>query len=273
MAIIHPTAIVDSQAVLEESVRIGPYVVIEGRVQIGARTTVDSHAVIKGATRIGADCRIGPGACIGGDPQHLGYDPKMETWLIIGDQCNIREHAALNRASKPGEENATRIGNRVFIMATGHVGHDCIVGNDVVLAHGAMLGGHVTVGDRVFLGGNAGCHQFSRVGRLAIIHGAIGTTKDIPPFSACTIHGLKGYNAIGCRRSGMSRESIAALRKAFGCFHSHPTRPAVIAAIRAEVPLVPEVVELLEFIEHPSKRGIEPSARFAGHQADGDTED
>lgn len=268
MLTLHPTAIVDPQAVLHEGVTVGPYAIIQGRVEVGARTMIDAHAVIKGATRIGVDCQIGPGACIGGDPQHLGYDPKVETWLIIGDGCKIREHAALNRSSRPGEENATRLGNRVYVMGGAHVGHDCVVGNDVVLAHGSMLGGHVTVGDRVFLGGSAGCHQFSRVGRLAIIHGAIGTTKDIPPFSACTIDGLKGYNAIGCRRSGMSRESIAALRKAFACFHAHPTRPAVIAAIRVQVPLLPEVREFLEFIEHPSKRGIEPSARFAHRQGD-----
>jgi UDP-N-acetylglucosamine acyltransferase len=267
---IHPTAIVDSRAELAGDVRVGPYVVIEGRVTIGPGTRVMAHTVIHGATKIGARCRIGPAAYVGLDPQHLGYDGG-ETWLVVGDDVIIRENASVHRSFKPGEENATRVGNKCFLMGSSHVGHDSQVADNVVLAQDVALGGHVTVGERAFLGGGAVFHQFVRIGRLAIVRGNEGISQDIPPFAAAAWHGLKGYNAIGCRRSGMSRESIHAIRDAYHCLHTHRTAAAGLAAIRALNSSAPEVNELIEFISS-TKRGIPMSVRFL-HPAGADEPD
>jgi UDP-N-acetylglucosamine acyltransferase len=259
--IIHPTAIIDPHATLGPNVEIGPYTIIEGPVEIGARTLIASHCILKGPMRIGADCRIGPAAYVGGDPQHLHHDTTMQSWLVIGDHTVIRESASLHRATKPGIENATTIGHHCFLMACSHVGHDTRVGNNVVLANAVLLAGHVTIGNNVFLAGNVGIHQFVRVGRLAILAGNEIATRDIPPFAASRYDGLKGYNAIGCKRSGMPRESITAIRKAYHLYHSHRTLPAAVEAIRNGCQPVPEIKELLEFLT-TSKRGIQPSVRF-----------
>ena len=145
-------------------------------------------------------------------------------------------------------------------MASGHVGHDCVLGEEVIVAHGAMLGGHCEVGDRVFIGGGAAIHQFVRIGRLVIIKGNEGITSDVPPFAAVRYDGLKGYNAIGCKRSGMPAKTLRAIRSAYHCIHTHRTLPGAIAAIRATVPMLPEIEEMLEFLR-TTKRGVLGSVR------------
>jgi UDP-N-acetylglucosamine acyltransferase len=261
VATIHPTAIVDRKAELAADVSIGPFCVIEGNVQLADGVVVHSHCVIQGTTLIGAGCQIGPGAYVGLPPQHLHFDSGIETFLILGEKNIIREGAQLHRATKPGIENATRVGDRCMLMACSHVAHDCKVGNDVLFANTVALGGFVEVGDRVFLGGGAKVHQFCRVGRLAIIGGGEAATTEVPPFGAMRYYGLKGYNAVGCRRAGMSRESLSAIRAAYHCIHAHRTMNRSVAAIKESVPQVPEVRELLEFIA-TSKRGIVPSVRW-----------
>jgi UDP-N-acetylglucosamine acyltransferase len=261
MAQIHPTAIIDRRAQLADDVRIDAYAIVEGAVKIGAGTQIKPHSVLKGHTVIGANCQVGPGAYVGLDPQHLKFDG-AETLLIIGDNVVIRESVSIHRAFKPGEEHATRIGNGCFFMATSHVGHDCRVGNDVVMANGAMLGGHVNVGDRVFIGGGTGVHQFCQIGRLAMLSGNEAISRDVPPFAALKYGGLKGYNAIGCRRAGIPQASIHALRRAYKILHETRTTPGAVAAIRASGDAdVPEVAEVLSFIAN-SKRGIQPSVRW-----------
>src|SRR4051812_38060048 len=144
-ATIHATAIVDPRARLSAGVDVGPYCVIEGRVEIGPGTIVSAHSVIRGHTVIGASCRIGPAAYVGMDPQHLRFDSSNgETSLVIGDEVIIRETATLHRSMRPGFDHATRVGDRCFVMAAAHVGHDCRVGNDVVLANAVLLAGHAT---------------------------------------------------------------------------------------------------------------------------------
>ena len=261
MSKIHPTAIVDPLAELADDVEIRAYAVIDGRVTIGAGTVVFSHCALEGHAMIGAGCRIGPGAYVGLPPQHLA-NAGIGTSTVIDNGVIIREGAQVHRATKPGLEFATRVGARCFMMAGSHVGHDCKVGNDVVMANAVLLGGHCVIGERVFLGGGVGVHQFVRIGRLAIICGNEAVTRDVVPFAAVRYDGLKGYNAIGCKRSGMSRDAICAVRAAFRCFHMHRTTPAVIAAIRRDVPLVDEVKEILDFVAEPSKRGLQPSVRF-----------
>jgi UDP-N-acetylglucosamine acyltransferase len=262
MPSIHPTAIVDSKAELADDVVIGPYCLIDGPITIGAGTVILGHTHLGGPTIIGKECTIGPAAYVGLPPQHLAYKGQA-THLIIGDNVTIRETATVHRAYHEGIENATRIGSRCFLMGGVHVAHDCILGDEVILANGVLLGGHVHVGNRGFLGGGSVVHQFARIGRLAMVQGNGAMARDVPPFAAVRYDFLKGYNAIGCRRAGMPAASIAAIRAAFHCIHSHRTVPAALAAISRSVPDVPEVRELLDFYR-TSRRGVTGSLRFAG---------
>lgn len=260
MATIHPTALVDPRAELADDAEIGAYSIIKGGVTIGSGTIVYEHTHIHGQAIIGKDCRLGPAAYIGMAPQHLRYSGEP-TYLVIGDGVIVRETATLHRSTSPGLEHATRIGARAYIMVNAHVGHDCVLEENVILANGVLLGGHVTIGANAFLGGGCCLHQFVRCGRLAIIGGNAAITQDVPPFAAVHPGGrLKGYNAIGCKRAGLSREQIAAVRAAFYCLHTHRGLPAAIAAIRAGIPDVPEVHELVDFIAS-TRRGIVTSWR------------
>ena len=258
---IHPTAIVDERARLGEGVKIGPYTIIEGRVSIGDGTIIKSHSVLGGDTKIGRNCRIGPAAYVGLDPQHIRFkaDELSPTFLIIGDNVTVREGARIHRAIHPGEDHATRIGDNCFIMGAVHIAHDCILERDVIMADAALLGGHCHVGRGAFLGGGCTVHQFVHIGRLAIIAGNEQLSHDVPPFGAVRYGRLKGYNAIGCKRAGMDRSTVTALRKCFNALRQHRTVPAALAYIRGNVEQLPEVREFLDFIAS-ARRGI-PSSR------------
>lgn len=271
MAKIHPTALVDRKAQLADDVVVGPFCVIEGEARLAAGVVVHSHSVVGPWAIIGAGCQIGPGAYVGTPPQHMHF-AGGETWVEIGEKTIIREGAQVHRAMKGGIENATRVGARCMIMACAHVAHDCKVGDDVMMANTVALGGVVEVGDRVFLGGGAKIHQFCRVGRLGLVGGGEALTHDVPPFGAARYHGLKAYNAVGCRRSGMSREAVRAVRAAYLCIHGHRKLTDAVAAIRGTVPMVAEVRELLEFIA-TSKRGIVPSVNWVSRTIRSDEED
>jgi UDP-N-acetylglucosamine acyltransferase len=261
MAEIHPTAIVDCRAELADDVAVGAYTIIKAGVAVGPGTVIQEHCHVHGNTVIGRNCKIGPNAYVGLPPQHTKHDG-VDTWAIIGDEVVIREGASVHRSIYPEAEHATRVGNRCFVMGSGHIGHDCVLGEEVIVAHGAMLGGHCLVGDRTFIGGGAAIHQFVRIGRLAIIKGNEGVTSDVPPFAAVRYDGLKGYNAIGCKRSGMPASTLRAIRAAYHCIHTHRTLPGAIAAIQATVPMLPEIEELLEFFR-TTKRGVLGSVRGA----------
>lgn len=173
----------------------------------------------------------------------------------------MREFATVHRSTQTGLENATRVGRGSLLMVGSHVAHDCRLGENVTLANAVQLGGHVTVGDRAFIGGGTVIHQFVRIGRLAMIAGGEALAKEVLPFGA-VFHGVhKGYNAVGCRRAGLDPKTIHALRGAFRNIHSH--RSAAHAAREFRTgdfsELIPEVRELIDFIE-TSRRGIQPSA-------------
>jgi UDP-N-acetylglucosamine acyltransferase len=264
---IHASAIVDRRAELADDVVVGAYSIIKAGVRIGAGTVVQEHCHIHGDCTIGSRCKIGPAAYVGLPPQHLKHDG-AGTRLIIGNEVIIRETASIHRSINPEAGHATRVGDRTMLMAGAHIGHDSQVGEDVVLANGAMLGGHCVVGDRAFFGGGSAIHQFVRVGRLVIVGGNEALSQDIPPFAAARYSGLKGYNAIGCKRSGMPVASLHAVRQAFHCIHRHRTVPAAVEAIRRIVPQASEVKELLEFIAS-TKRGILRSVSNRGGPAFG----
>lgn len=270
MSKIHPTALIDPRAQLAADVEVGAYSIIKGPVEIASGTIVHEHTHLHGPTVIGSDCRLGPGAFIGLDPQHLRFTVSDEhpTYLVIGNGVIIREGTSVHRATHAGRDHATRIGDRAFIMGAVHIAHDCIIDSEAILANGALLGGHCQIGSKAFLGGGCTLHQFVRVGRLTIIGGNETVGKDLPPFSAAFGGRLKGYNAVGCRRAGLSRAAIVSIRAAYQQLHSHRSVNAAVAGIKEHVPQTPEVVEILEFIA-TSKRGIQ----IARGDGSGSTED
>lgn len=211
---IHPSAMVAPGAQLADDVEIGPFVVIGRTVEIGARTVVQSHAVIEGAVRLGTDNQIGHGTIIGGVPQDLGFSPGTRSSVEIGDGNVIREHVTIHRGTAEG--SATRVGDRNFLMAGAHLGHNCEIGNKVIIANNCLLGGYVTVEDGAFLGGGCVFHQFMRVGRLAITQGTSGFGKDIPPYvAAAGINKVIGLNVVGLRRAGFDARDRAEIKAAF----------------------------------------------------------
>jgi len=257
MATIHPTAIVDPQAELEEDVTIGAFSIISGPLRIGARTVIHPHTHLQGKTVIGSDCAIGPTAFVGLPPQHLRADPEIGQ-TIIGDRVTLREMVTVHRATAAGDDHATRVSDDCFVMGAVHIAHDCILEKGVIAANGALMGGHCHIYPKAFLGGGCPLHQFVRIGRLAIIAGNEPMSQDIPPFASFRYGGLKGYNAIGCKRDGWNQETIRAIRAAYHCLHNQRLTSKALAMIRETVPDLPEVRELLEFIA-ASKRGIVPS--------------
>jgi UDP-N-acetylglucosamine acyltransferase len=269
MAQIHPTAIVDPQAELADSVTVEPYAIISGPVRIGEGTIIHAHTHVQGKTVIGKDCRIGPTAFIGLPAQHLRADATIGQ-TVIGDRVVIRELATVHRSTHAGDDHATRVGDDCFLMGAVHIAHDCILENGVIAANAVLMGGHCHIGRKAFLGGGCTLHQFVRIGHLAIVSGNEPTSQDIPPFASFRYGGLKGYNAIGCKREGFSHEEIHAIRSAYHCFHSHRNLLDVVKAIKETVPDLPVVREILDFIA-TSKRGIVPSLSQRGVAGGGGT--
>lgn len=199
---IHPTAVIQPDAKLHPTAQVGPYVVIDGGVELGAGCVVGPHVHLTGVTSIGANNRFHAGCVIGDAPQDLKYKDEP-TRLRIGDGNVFREHVTVHRSNKLSDD--TVIGSNGLYMAHCHVGHNSILGNHVILANGATLGGHVTVGDRAFLSGNCLVHQFVRIGSLALMQGGSAISKDLPPFCiARGDNGVCGLNVVGLRRAGFS---------------------------------------------------------------------
>ncbi|HEX8491819.1 MAG TPA: acyl-ACP--UDP-N-acetylglucosamine O-acyltransferase [Pyrinomonadaceae bacterium] len=211
---IHQTAIVSPRAQIATDARIGPYVVIEDNVVIGEECEIAAHAVIKRFTTLGRGNRVYEHAVLGGEPQDVKFKNE-ETRLIIGAKNLIREFVTIHRAS--GEGETTRIGSRNFLMIGVHIAHNCIVGDDNILANGAALAGHITIEDHVFLSNNVGCHQFVRLGRYAMVGGKSKIVQDVLPFF--TTDGnparVRGLNSVGLRRAGFSSEARRALKSAY----------------------------------------------------------
>lgn len=262
---IHPTALVDATVQLGKDVEIGAYSIVRGHVVLGDRVRVGPHAVVTGHTEIGEDTRIFPFASIGDDPQDLKYRGEP-TSLLIGARNTFRESSTVNRGTALGG-GSTRIGDDNLFMAGSHVAHDCVVGSHCVFANYAAIAGHVSVADRVVLGGFSGVHQHSRVGRCAMVAGGAMSTQDVPPF--CIAQGdrarLLGLNVVGLRRAGFPLPVMTALKDAYRDLFQKGM-PLRIAAehVREEYGQdIPEVVELVDFCES-STRGICRSAGAEG---------
>jgi UDP-N-acetylglucosamine acyltransferase len=269
--LIHPTAIVSPEAKLAGDVRVGAYAVIDGPVTLGPGCRVEPHAHLSGSMTAGNDNVFGSSCVIGGPPQHLGY--KNETTRIeIGNGNTFREHVTVHRAMPAGTgpgTGATRIGNSNLFMVGAHVAHDCLVGDNCILANSALLAGHVETGDRIFLSGNSAVHQFCRVGRLAFLSGSSASSKDIPPFWVMQdVNRVCGVNVIGMRRAGVPTNEIQAVRRAFRFIYmEHMTISGAVMRMEAELGGIAAVRELIDFIRS-SKRGICGPASFDSNAHD-----
>lgn len=261
LAMIHPTAIIAAEAQLESDVVIGPYALIEGPVAIGSGTTIQGHAVLTGRVRIGRHNQIGYGAVIGSYPQDLSYRPGCVSGVEIGDENVIREYCTIHRGTKP--DTATVVGSRNFLMAGAHLGHNAHLGNDIILANNVLLGGYVEVQDRAFIGGGSLVHQFTRIGKVAILQGSSGTGKDIPPFSiAAGRNSVVGINFVGLRRAGFDLTLRKEVRQAFGLFYHEGLNTAQALEKARKQSWSLEIQPFWEFIAN-SKRGVCTYAKWA----------
>jgi len=254
---IHPTAVVSPGAQLAEDVKVEAFSIIGPRVTIGAGSVVGPHAVVDGWTTMGERNQIFPFTTIGYPPQDLSYRGE-ETQLVIGDDNIFRESVTVNRGTQRGG-GVTRIGSRNLLMAYAHVAHDCIIGNNVILANATTLGGHVRIDDFAILGGIVAIHQFIRIGTYAFIGGKSGLRMDMPPYMlAFGAPGkLYGPNLVGLRRHGFPRNTIQALKSSYRImFRSGLTVTEAIDRIREEVEATPEVDNLIQFMQDRSKRGV-----------------
>ena len=259
----HPTAIIDPRAELAADVRVGPYAVIEGEVQIGAGTIVRPHAHLIGPLVIGEGNDFGSGCVIGDRPQHLGYDG-TETQTVIGNHNTFREHVTIHRPMPGGR---TVVGDHNFLMASSHIAHDCIVGNHNIFANAAVLAGHVTVQDRVFLSAYVGIHQHCRVGELAMLSGHAASTLDVPPFWVMQrFNVVCGVNVVGMKRAGIPQPEIMAVRKAFKLIYiQHMGIREATEAMEQDLGHYPSIQKLVTFIR-ATKRGIGGPGRYDGNR-------
>jgi len=218
---IHSTAIVDSKAELDSGVTIGPYAIVEQGAKIGKDSTIEAHGVIKERAIIGERCRIGHFSVIGGDPQHLGFDPSILSYVQLRAGVRISEGVTIHRSIS--ENQSTQVGEDCFLMGYSHVAHDCILADNVILANGVLLGGHVEIGEDVFVGGGAAFHQFVRVGDGVMVGGMAQVSADVPP--QITLAGrnqASGLNLIGLKRRGVPLAQVSELKTLYTQFLCKP---------------------------------------------------
>jgi UDP-N-acetylglucosamine acyltransferase len=255
--VIDPRAVVDPHANLASDVVIGPFSIIGPEVEIAEGTWIGSHVVIQGPTRIGRHNRIYQFTSLGEAAQDKKYRGE-KTDLEIGDRNTLREFCTINRGTIQ-DAGTTRIGNDNWLMAYVHVAHDCQVGNRVVFANGATLGGHVRVDDDAVLGGFALVYQFSRIGAHSLCGFGCGVHKDVPPF--VTVAGNRaepyGINAEGLRRRGFTPQEIRAVRLAYKILYRSDLRlPQAIHQLSKLAETVDRIKVLVDFLSGRSARGI-----------------
>jgi UDP-N-acetylglucosamine acyltransferase len=254
---IHPSAIVDARAKIDEDVEIGPYSIVGRDVAIGAGTTIQAHAVLEGSVVIGTNNFIGHGAVIGTVPQDLSFQPERKSGVEIGNNNVIREYCSIHRGTAEG--TVTRLGNNNFLMVGAHLGHNCVVGDNVVIANNCLLGGYVTVGDGAFLGGGCVFHQFIRIGRLAITQGASAFSKDIPPFvTAAERNTVFGLNVIGLRRAGFNAAERDEIKTVFRLVYTSGLNVTQALDKAASMNVGEPARKFLDFVASAKKRGICP---------------
>lgn len=254
---IHPSAIIDPAARVDPSADIGPYCVIGAEVEIGARTKLIGNVFVEGPTWLGADNVVYPYTTLGLASQDKKYHgERAET--RIGDRNTIREFVTIHRGTGGGGA-ITRVGDDNWIMSHVHIAHDCIIGDQTVLSHGVVIGGHVHVGDWAVLGGGSAIHQFCRIGKHSMVGGYSVITQDVLPFSMTVSpreNKIFGANAVGLERRGFEPATVEGLQKTFRLLtRSGLNTTQAIEKVREDVALTPELEELLAFIAS-SERGF-----------------
>jgi UDP-N-acetylglucosamine acyltransferase len=253
LTMIHPTAIISPDAKIAPDANIGPYCVIDGLVTIGPGCVLHPFVRLLGPLTMGARNVIHSHAVIGDYPQDRKFDGAFSQ-TILGDENVVREHATIHRGT--GENTKTLIGSRCYFMVNAHVGHNCVVADDVTLVNNSMLAGHVHIGERAIIGGGCAVHQFCRVGRLAMLSNVSAHMVDIPPFFiAMTTNHVTQLNVVGLRRAGIPRENISALRRLFQFIRTQRMTRAALEQIPPELLAFPEVQEWIDFCRQ-TKRGV-----------------
>lgn len=260
---VHPTALVDPGAQLEEGVEIGPFCLVEGGTHIGKNTVLEANVVIKRGTHIGRDCRLMPGVVLGGEPQDMKFKGE-DSFVRIGDGNTLREMVTIHRAT--GEGESTVIGNHNMLMAYVHFGHNCVVGDHNMISNSTGVSGHVTIEDRCVIGGFVGIHQYVHIGRMAMVGGLSKVVQDVPPF--CIADGrparIHSLNVRGLRRNGIEQEERNRIALAFKLlYRSELNTSQALERIHAEIPSSPALDYLVNFIERVGRGKL-------GRQNEGD---
>lgn len=252
---IHPTAIIDPKAELDQDVKIGPYCIIGPNTKIGKKTKIRALATIEEWTEIGEECTISQGVIIGTLPQDTGFE-KKKSFVKIGDRNLIREYTTIHRGSKEG--STTYIGNDNFFMAYSHIAHNCLIEDGVIIANAGTLAGYVIVEKKVMIGGLSAVHQYVKIGAYSIIGGCSKVVKDIPPYTKADGHPARlwGLNSVGLKRANFSLETRNLLKKAYKTlFRSSLNTSQALRKIENELEANSEIQHLCQFIQS-SKRGI-----------------
>jgi len=252
---IHSSSIIDSGAELGAGVSVGPFSIIGRHVQIGKGTVIGPHVLIETNTVIGEGCKIFHGASIGGEPQIMGFED-VSSSVEIGDGTVIREYATIHRSGY--KDGVTRVGKNCLLMAYSHLGHDCEIGDQVVIVNGTGLSGHVIVENQAFISGLVGRHQFVRIGRNSMIGGMAGVNQDVLPFSMVegTPARLLSVNAVGLKRANFKPNVRAAIKKAIKIIAQPDLNTSQsLEKIRLEVEMHEEINHLMDFIKN-STRGV-----------------
>src|SRR5205814_2557925 len=257
---IHSTALVEPGARIGADVEIGPFSVIGPQAMIGEKTIVQSHVVIEGNVAIGTDNFVGHGAIIGAPPQDLSFSLERNTKVEIGNNNVIREYCTIHRGSPEG--SVTKIGHKNFLMAGAHIGHNCEIGTNVIIASNCLLDGHVRVDDGAFLGGGSTFHQFMHIGRLVMVQGSSAFGKDLPPFVvAAERNCVFGLNIVGMRRAGLSANDRDEIKEAFKLIYLSGLNTSQALEKAQTMTFGAPAREFLDFVATSKKRGICPVKR------------
>lgn len=253
-AVIAPSARIDPGASVGAGVHIGEFCVVESDVAIAAGCRFEPYVYVKRWTTLGERNEISAGTVLGTDPLDKGF-AGARSYLRIGNDNKIREHYTVSRGTAP--ESVTEIGDGNYIMTSGHIAHNCRIGNQTVIASCALIAGYVEVEDQAFISGGVVVHQFSKIGRLAMIGGNTRVNRDVPPYFLYSGFDVepKGLNLVGLKRAGFKASDLATLKKAYQIlYRSGMKLEAALARIESEIPST-ETAHLVRFIRS-SERGI-----------------
>jgi UDP-N-acetylglucosamine acyltransferase len=262
MSNIHPSAIISSEAKIASDAVVGAFSVIEAGAEIGKGCRIESHVVLKRGTILEESVNIHSFCVIAGDPQDLNFDVNLKSGVRVGAHTTLREGVTLSRATVEG--HYTTVGHHCFFMAYSHAGHDCAIGNHVVMANAVLLAGKVTVGDFAFLGGSAVFHQGIRIGESVMASGNSSIAYDLPPFTTCAERNmLHGLNLVGMKRRGFSLAEVTDVKRCYRAVYAEVGNYVVKAqeALNSGVATTERGKQFLEFFSN-CKRGVVSSQGF-----------